>query len=68
MKVIMDKAVEIINNFDGVEEIEIWKSKDGNFYLMIYFSVNEQTKEAKVKLFKYDADKGQFEFCKEKNW
>ena len=68
MKQIVDKAVEIVNNFDGVEEISIWKSEDGKFYLMVYLSEDKQTKIAKAKLFKYDDEKRQFEFRREKNY
>lgn len=66
MKKIMDKTVEIINSFDEVEEVDIWKNKEGEFYMTIYFPEDKNTKKAKLQLFKYEADKMQFEFKKEK--
>ena len=62
MEKIMQKAVEIVSNFDGIEEISIWKSKDGIFYLMVYLT------EPKAKLYRYDTDKKEFEFRQEKNF
>lgn len=68
MKKIMNKATEIINDFDSIEEISIWKSKNGTFYLMVYLPEDKQTKIAKAKLFKYNNEKEQFEFSKERDY